>query len=84
VDLRAIVRLEGLGQLKKSNDLNGNRTRDLRACSIVPHERKLPSRNLRHYSHTYLEGGEENLIQVRLCPGFELKRNLANENCAGG
>jgi hypothetical protein len=28
------VRLEGLGQLKKSNDLMGNRTRDLQACSI--------------------------------------------------
>jgi hypothetical protein len=33
---RAIVRLEGLGQLKKFNDLIGNRTRDLPACSIVP------------------------------------------------
>jgi hypothetical protein len=30
------VRLEGLGQLKISNDLKGNRTRDLPACSIVP------------------------------------------------
>jgi hypothetical protein len=36
VDPRAIVRLEGLGQLKKSNDLTGSRTRDLPACSIVP------------------------------------------------
>jgi hypothetical protein len=27
------VRLEGLGQFKKSNDLIGNRTRDLQACS---------------------------------------------------
>jgi hypothetical protein len=30
------MRLKGLGQLKKSNDLIGNRTRDLPACSIVP------------------------------------------------
>jgi hypothetical protein len=30
------VRLEGLGQLKKSNDLIGNRTRDFPACRIVP------------------------------------------------
>jgi hypothetical protein len=30
------VRLEGLGQLKKSNDLIGDRTLDLPACSIVP------------------------------------------------
>jgi hypothetical protein len=36
VDPRAIVRLEGLGQLKKSNYLIGNRTCDLPACSIVP------------------------------------------------
>jgi hypothetical protein len=28
--------LEGLGQLKKSDDLIRNRTRDLPACSIVP------------------------------------------------
>jgi hypothetical protein len=36
VDPRAIVRLEGLGKLKKKfNDLIGNRTRDLLACSIV-------------------------------------------------
>jgi hypothetical protein len=36
VELRAIVRLEGLGQLKTSSDLIGNGTRDLPACSIVP------------------------------------------------
>jgi hypothetical protein len=34
------VRLEGLGQLKKSNDLIGNLTRDLPACSIVPEPTK--------------------------------------------
>jgi hypothetical protein len=31
-----IVLLEGSGQLKKSNDLIGNRTHDLPPCSIVP------------------------------------------------
>jgi hypothetical protein len=36
------VRLEGLGQLKKSNDLIGYRTRDLQACSIVPQPTTLP------------------------------------------
>jgi hypothetical protein len=36
VDPRAIWRLEGLGKLKKSNDLIGNQTRDLPACRIVP------------------------------------------------
>jgi hypothetical protein len=35
VDPRAIARLEGLGQLKKSNII-GARTRDLPACGIVP------------------------------------------------
>jgi hypothetical protein len=35
VDPTVIVRLEGLGQLKKSNDI-GNRPRDLPACSAVP------------------------------------------------
>jgi hypothetical protein len=36
VDPRAIVRLEGLGELKKSDNFIGNRTPDLPACSIVP------------------------------------------------
>jgi hypothetical protein len=36
VDLRAIVRPEGLRQWKKSSDTIGNRTRDLPACSAVP------------------------------------------------
>jgi hypothetical protein len=36
VDPRATVRLKGLGQLKKSSGLIGNRTRDLPACSIMP------------------------------------------------
>jgi hypothetical protein len=36
VDPRAIAQLEGLGQLKKSNDLIGNGTRWFPACIIVP------------------------------------------------
>jgi hypothetical protein len=35
-DPRAIMRLEGLVQLKKSNNFLGNWNRDLPACSIVP------------------------------------------------
>jgi hypothetical protein len=43
VDPRAIVRLEGIYELKKnSNDLIGNRTSDLPACSIVPQPITLP------------------------------------------
>jgi hypothetical protein len=39
VDPRDIVRLEGLGQMEKSNDLIGNRPRDLLACSTVSQPR---------------------------------------------
>jgi hypothetical protein len=35
-DPRTIVRLEGLGELKKSNYLIGSGTPDLPVCSIVP------------------------------------------------
>jgi hypothetical protein len=41
VDPRAIVRLEGLGKLKQSNDI-GIRSRDFPACSIVPQPTTLP------------------------------------------
>jgi hypothetical protein len=37
-----MVPLEGLGKLKKSNDLIGTRTRDLPACGIVPQPTTLP------------------------------------------
>jgi hypothetical protein len=38
----AIVRLEGLGQLKNSKDVIGIQNRDLPACSIVPQPTTLP------------------------------------------
>jgi hypothetical protein len=38
----AILRLEGLGKLRKSNDLIGTRTRDLPSCSIAPQPSTLP------------------------------------------
>jgi hypothetical protein len=53
VDPRAIVRLEGLGKLKKSSDLMGNRTCDLPACSIVPQPTTLsraPFKMLRNFN----------------------------------
>jgi hypothetical protein len=36
------VRLERLGQLKKTSGLIGNRTHDLPACTIVPQSTTLP------------------------------------------
>jgi hypothetical protein len=44
----AIMRLEGLVELKEISDLIGNRTRELPACSIVPQPTTLP-----RASHTY-------------------------------
>jgi hypothetical protein len=41
VDPKAIVRLEGLGQLKKIHPI-GTRTRDFPACSVVPQPTTLP------------------------------------------
>jgi hypothetical protein len=42
VDPRDIVRLEGLGQLKISNDVIGNRTCDPRACNRLPKSTTVP------------------------------------------
>jgi hypothetical protein len=42
VDPRIIVRLEGLDQLKNSNDLIGNLNRELPAYSILPQPTTLP------------------------------------------
>jgi hypothetical protein len=41
-DRRAIVLLEGLGQLKNAMILSGIETRDLTACSIMPQPTTLP------------------------------------------
>jgi hypothetical protein len=52
VDPRDIVRLEGLGKLKKKIHLIVIRTRDLPACSIVPKPTTLPQldMNLKSYA----------------------------------
>jgi hypothetical protein len=42
VNTRPIVMLEGLGKLKKCNDIIGNRTLDLPSCSVVPQLTMLP------------------------------------------
>jgi hypothetical protein len=48
------VRLEGLGKLKKSNDLIGTRSHDLPACSIVPQPTTLQRAPIYIYIYIYL------------------------------
>jgi hypothetical protein len=48
------VRLEGLSQLKESNDLIGNRTRALPPCSIDPQPTSLPHASISDYIHLIL------------------------------
>jgi hypothetical protein len=55
---KAIVRLEGLGKLKKkSNDLIGTRTSDLPTCSMVPQPTALP-RNILLFKIKYISGNK--------------------------
>jgi hypothetical protein len=49
------VRLEGLRQLKKSNDLIGNRTRFLPAFSIVPPPTTLPLQHTNISGHMLIQ-----------------------------
>jgi hypothetical protein len=56
VNPRAIAWLEGLSKLKKSNDLTGNRTHDLLACSIVPQPTMLPRPPIKPMYRTKLRG----------------------------
>jgi hypothetical protein len=61
VDPRAIMLLEGLGKLIRSNDLIGNRTRDLPACSIC-----LNQLRCRVPPHHSMDG--ENHVLNSYCP----------------
>jgi hypothetical protein len=75
VDPRAIVLLEGLGKLKKSNDLIGNRTRDFPACSIVPQPTTLAYGSdyvSRLYRHTITVTGST-LLQSKLSCNQNMK-----------
>jgi hypothetical protein len=58
VDPRAIVQLEGLGQLKKSSDLIGTWTRDFPACRIAPQPTTL-SRAPGWWVNTYLKTDQD-------------------------
>jgi hypothetical protein len=52
------MRLEGLGGLKKSNGVIGNRTRDLPACSIVPQPTTLLKTNWKNNCLKMREGSQ--------------------------
>jgi hypothetical protein len=94
VDPRDIVRLEGLGQLKKSNDLIGNRTRDLRLCSILSQRTTLP--RVSKVSATFIKTwqsctptapGHDKMLQIQDCTSKinpKLLRVLVLVTCHGG
>jgi hypothetical protein len=67
------MRLEGLGQLKLSNDFIGNRTRDLPAFSIVLQLTMLP-RILRFHAEVYLlcEASRKDHTSCRQPSGYEV------------
>jgi hypothetical protein len=66
VDLRAIVRLEGLGQFHNTNDLIGDQTQDFSACSlyhmpekiIVDECRKLDEEKMLRFSYASVLSSE--------------------------
>jgi hypothetical protein len=57
------MRLEGLGQLKtKSNNLIGNRNRDLPACNIVPQPNTLPRAPQRYKQLDYVTSNDKTMM----------------------
>jgi hypothetical protein len=64
----AIVWLEGLGKLKKSDDLIGNRTHYLPACNIVPQPTMLLCTLMGggEYTCTWIRGVYEYAIEMGL------------------
>jgi hypothetical protein len=85
VDPRAIVRLEGLGQLNKSNYLNRNGTRDLPACSVWLNQlryRALPLNHILEWINTTLPEPEGTTPQIPK-PIIEYDRVYLSSNCLG-
>jgi hypothetical protein len=60
VDPRVLLRLERLGQLKKSSDHIEKQTRDFPACSIVPQQTTLP--RVPRYNRTASKSQSANYI----------------------
>jgi hypothetical protein len=61
------VRLEGLGELEKSNDLVGNRTREFMACRIVPQPSTQP--------RTPLQNAETEAMRASLATAGKMKED---------
>jgi hypothetical protein len=74
VEPRAIVRLDGLGKLKKSNDLIGNRNRDLPACSVVPQITTLPHAPTLSFNENLIRRCKERISETSLELCVLLKR----------
>jgi hypothetical protein len=74
-----IVRLEGLGQLKKSSDLIGISTPDLRACSTVPQPATLPRTHLQDTTHENIETFSRAIRKVWIFLEFVINVNFWNE-----
>jgi hypothetical protein len=74
------VRLEGLGDLKKSNELIGNRTRDLPAYSTVPESTTLPRASIKHSrAKKILKDCGECVIKMICVLNLLRRLSLANE-----
>jgi hypothetical protein len=55
--LQGLVRLEGLGKVKKLIDLHRPQTHNLPACNIVPQLTTLPHAPIKHIVYRYSESG---------------------------
>jgi hypothetical protein len=73
------MRLEGLRQLKNFSNLNGNRTRDLPSCGIVPQ----PTTLRRAVLYIYVRGLNVGLVFLMLAEiAFEIN-SLVSSNIYG-
>jgi hypothetical protein len=79
------VQLEGLGKLKKSNNLIGIRTSDLLACSIVPQPNTLSRAPLFLNGSWKSSAGERVNLTFQNCEQFfkleTFQFDMAHEDC---
>jgi hypothetical protein len=65
-----MVRLEGFDKLKTLNDLIGNRTSDLPACSIEPQPSTVSHAPCDLYSESISQSRKHNALQYTLLKSF--------------